>query len=166
MMPRIVDTNVPVVANGKSQQADEDCVLACIEVLEDIKLNGIIVIDDRMLILEEYMKNLSLSGQPGAGDLFMKWVWSVQADSSKCELVSVTPAQRDRTDLAEFPKDSALDGFDRSDRKFVAVALNSRHGPSIINAVDSDWRDHHSALTRHGVRIQFICPQHVCGPQQ
>ena len=29
----VVDTNVPVVANGKSDQADPDCVIACIQAL-------------------------------------------------------------------------------------------------------------------------------------
>ena len=29
------------------------------------------------------------------------------------------------------------------------------------NAVDSDWAHHHAALTRAGVRVRFLCPQHV-----
>ena len=36
MMTVIVDTNVPKVANGFSEQASEDCVEICVERLEQI----------------------------------------------------------------------------------------------------------------------------------
>ena len=73
----VVDTNVPIVANGKSDQADPNCVIACIDALFEIHDQGMIILDDARLILQEYMRHLSLAGQPGAGDYFMKWVWSV-----------------------------------------------------------------------------------------
>ncbi len=40
MNASVVDTNVPVVANGKSAQADPDCVIACIKALTDIRERG------------------------------------------------------------------------------------------------------------------------------
>jgi len=43
-------------------------------------------------------------------------------------------------------------------RKFVAVVLGSAHRPTILNAIDSDWREHEAALKRHGVNIDFLCP--------
>jgi len=30
--------------------------------------------------------------------------------------------------------------------------------PPILNAVDSDWWHHQDALARHGVRVEFLCP--------
>ncbi len=36
----VVDTNVPMVANGRSNQADPDCVIACILALTDIREGG------------------------------------------------------------------------------------------------------------------------------
>jgi len=158
----VVDTNVPVVANGRSEHADPDCVIACINALGAVIANGIIVLDDAMQILHEYMSNLSLSGQPGAGDAFMKWVWSVQADVDRCEQVLLTSCSPDSDNFHEFPDDADLADFDRSDRKFVAVALASRQKPVVLNAVDSDWAQSHVALERHGVTIDFLCPQHVC----
>ena len=162
MIAFVVDTNVPVVANGRSEQADPNCVIACINALCDVRATGIIVLDDAMQILHEYMTNLSMSGQPGAGDLFMKWVWSIQADQERCEQVRLTPHHLDPNEFEVFPDDGDLAGFDRSDRKFVVAALTSRKKPVVLNAVDSDWAHHYAALTRNGVQIDFLCPQHVC----
>lgn len=100
----VIDTNVPVVANAKSEQADPECVIACIDALFGIRENGIIILDDARLILQEYMHNLSMSGQPGAGDSFMKWVWDMQANEKHCKRVHITPGESDPTDFAEFPK--------------------------------------------------------------
>jgi len=158
----VVDTNVPVVANGKSEQADPDCVIACIDRLGAIVANGIVVLDDTMQILHEYMSNLSMSGQPGAGDAFMKWVWSIQADEGRCERVCLRPRSLESDDFSEFPDDVDLGTFDRSDRKFVAVALASRKRPIVLNAVDSDWARSYRVLARYGIEVSFLCPQHVC----
>jgi len=157
----VVDTNVPVVANGKSQQADPDCVIACLDVLTEIHDGGTIFLDDALLILHEYMKHLNLSGQPGPGDAFMQWVWDVQADERHCRQIHITPREDDPYNFVEFPLDARLAHFDPSDRKFVAVALGSHAQPKILNAVDSDWANHHPALIEAGVHIQFLCPQHV-----
>jgi len=157
----VVDTNVPVVANGRSHQADPDCVIACIQALAEIRDQGVIILDDALLILKEYMRNLSMSGQPGPGDFFMKWVWTIQAHPDHCRQVPVTPRTDDPTNFAEFPNDTDLARFDRSDRKFVAVALASGSTPYILNAVDSDWAEYYPALKRNGIRLKFLCPQHV-----
>ncbi|MCX7047699.1 MAG: hypothetical protein NTX50_19715 [Candidatus Sumerlaeota bacterium] len=165
MSAYVVDTNVPVVANGKSSHADPDCVIACICALAKVRKSGTIVLDDGMLILREYMNKLSMSGEPGPGDMFMKWVWSIQAVSSLCEQVRITPRQDDPHNFVEFPDDAGLARFDRSDRKFVAVALASANKPMVLNAVDSDWAHCHKALLRNRVMVTFLCPQHVC-PQR
>lgn len=155
----VVDTNVPVVANGRAAQASPECVLACVEALRGIVRRERIVLDEGMLILREYMANLSMSGQPGVGDAFMKWVWNVQAVTARCESVRITPAARDGETFEEFPDDPELIGFDPSDHKFGAVALASRSHPEILNAVDSDWWTFRVALGRHGIRLRFLCPE-------
>jgi hypothetical protein len=60
-------------------------------------------------------------------------------------------------DCEEFPDDPELVRFDRSDRKFVAVALASRLDPSVLNATDTDWWHYRECLKRHGVRVVFLC---------
>ena len=158
----VVDTNVAVVANGKCEHADDECVIACIEALEVIRDRAIIVLDDALLILSEYMDNLSMSGQPGAGDLFMKWVWEVQADASRCERVHLTESHCHPCGFIEAPSDPELANFDPSDRKFLAAAKACSRRVQVLNAVDSDWARHHVALVRNGINVKFLCPQHVC----
>lgn len=158
----VVDTNVAVVANGRTLQAGPACVTACVAALRAAR-DGIVVLDDGRRIIREYMNNLSLSGQPGAGDLFMKWVFDNQAVEDRYELVPLTQQSGDPDDFAEFPADIALKNFDRSDRKFVAVALGSNNAPEVLNAVDSDWWDFRHALSKYGIQIAFLCPGQFSG---
>ncbi len=154
----VVDTNVAIVANIKSPQANPDCVLWCIDILEKIiQANGV-TIDDSMQILAEYMAHLNMGGQPGAGDAFMKWVWQNQRNTDHCEQVKITLVNEDEQSFAEFPQDNRLINFDRSDRKFVAVARASKNHPQILNAVDSDWWDFRQVFEENGVIIYFVCP--------
>ena len=157
----VVDVNVAIVANGKSPQADLDCMASCVDALEDISKNGLIVLDDGMRILSEYLRHLSPKGEPGLGDAFMRWVWENQAVVERCERVILTPSGPGEADFAEFPADPALATFDPNDRKYVAVALASERNPNILNAVDPDWWQYKDVLARNGVRLQFLCPQHM-----
>ena len=151
----IADTNVPIVANGKSPQASPDCVINCVRRLMQIQQNEILVLDDRWLIIQEYQKNLSSSGQPGVGDAFLKWVLTNQYNPKRCQRIQITEISE--YNFAEFPNDPNLAGFDLSDRKFVAVAIAHPQKPPILNAVDSDWRDFRNQLASHGVQVEFIC---------
>lgn len=155
----VVDTNVPVVANGTTEQAGPKCVAACVSVLNRIRREGIIVLDDGGRILREYLQYLSPSGQPGLGDLFMKWVWRNQAVVERCERVAINPTDAYESSFQEFPNNAELREFDRSDRKFVAVALASKSQPEVLNAVDSDWWHYRVPLERHGISVRFLCPE-------
>jgi hypothetical protein len=157
----VVDTNVPVVANGRAAQAGPRCVLACVAALQEVHDSGVVVLDEGMRVLQEYMDNLSMSGQPGVGDFFMKWVWETQAVPERCERITITPREQDSEDFEEFPRDPELAGFDRKDRKFVALALASPRRPIVLNAVDSDWWAFGAALARHGVNINNLCPDQL-----
>ena len=110
-------------------------------------------------ILGEYVRYLSPSGQPGPGYAFMKWVFDNRANPQRCELVPITQEVGSDNIFLEFPDDPDLNGFDPSDRKFVVVALASEHSPSVLNAVDSGWWIHRAALSRHGIEIDFDCPE-------
>jgi hypothetical protein len=152
----VVDTNVAIVASLRAPQAGPACVLACVDALEQVKREGKIVLDDQSRILDEYMKNLSLSGQPGAGDAFFKWVWQNQGNTAHCEMVEIRP-RGNGEDYEEFPDDPELAGFHRKDRKFVAVALASQLDPTVLNATDTDWWHYRECLEKHGVRVVFLC---------
>jgi len=154
----VVDTNVAVVANGAAQQAGPQCIAACIHALQRVR-QSIIVLDDGMRIIEEYIKSVGLAGQPGMGHMFVKWAFDNQAVPSRCERVTIHATTSDGTGFREFPNDKDLAGFDPDDRKFVAVAAASANAPVILNAVDSDWWDYRAPLQRHGIGIRFLCPE-------
>ena len=142
----VVDTNVPLVANGKADQAGLKCEDACVRKLRLIQAERRTLLDDKWLIIKEYRRNLSHTGQPGVGDAFFKWLWENQANPQHCRIVPVTV--HDGRGFEEFPDSARLSSFDRSDRKFVAVALASGSSPELLNAqstllvasTDRRWR--------------------------
>ena len=115
-------------------------------------------LDDQMQILEEYLRYLSPRGQPGLGDAFMRWVWEHQAVAERCEQVRLTWSEGG---FKEFPDDPRLSRFDPSDRVYVAAAKASRNAPEVLNAVDPDWWEHRVSLAENGVRVRFLCPEHM-----
>lgn len=157
-MSVVIDTNVAIVANGFHERASEQCIDACIESLLEAQAS-VVLVDDGYRIFDEYRRHLSHAGQPGVGDAFFKWLWNNQANFASCRQVTITPCDPGGRVFEEFPDDPALAGFDRDDRKFVAVALASGEHPWIANAADSDWWIFRSALTKHGVQMQFLCPE-------
>ena len=153
----VMDTNVAIVANGQAEQAGPQCQRNCISALRQMRQDNIILLDAGRLIIEEYRHNLNLSGQPGAGDAFFRWLWQNQANHRRCRTIEITP--HSERGFAEFPVDDALAGFDPSDRKFAAVALASGASSPVWNASDTDWWQHRDALKKHGVAVHFICPE-------
>lgn len=118
------------------------------------------MVDDGGLIIREYTNNVRTDGQPGVGGRFLVWLWQNIANVAVCASVHITKRSSDGEDYDEFPTDADLVDFDRSDRKFVAVAR--AHGSAVVlNAVDSDWRLLEAPLNQNGVAIDFLCPQHV-----
>lgn len=73
----------------------------------------------------------------------------------------MTPRAGREDDFEEFPRDPALSGFDRSDRKFAAVALASGRDAVLLNATDTDWWSYRWPLAKHGLRVQFLCPKQM-----
>ncbi|MFY9822377.1 MAG: hypothetical protein WAM82_13420 [Thermoanaerobaculia bacterium] len=154
-----MDTNVAVVANGKTPQAGDKCVETCIATLIAMRDHRRVLLDDQGLILDEYRRHLSPAGQPGPGDAFFKWLWDNQGNQDHCRQISITPVKASSRSFEEFPDDPELASFDPADRKFVAVALASEEQPLVLNASDTDWWVHQAALSRHGIEVRFLCPE-------
>ncbi len=163
----VVDTNVAKVANGReeSPQATPNCVNTCIGKLEKImRGEETLVLDDRWIILAEYIGNLRSSGKPGTGDRFLRWVL-INKDK-RCHLVSITTVNGLENEFKEFPDDKALNGFHSKDRKFVAVALAHAEKPPILQATDTQWWEFRHVLRENGVTVKFICEDDIhrsCG---
>ena len=146
-MTFVVDTNVAVVANGKEWiDRAPGCVLACNRKLTEIKESGRVAVDDRWEIVGEYRRKLRESGEPGAGDAFLKWLLTNLWNPERCDQVKPET----------FPGDASLAAFHSKDRKFVTVAMAHLEHPPILEATDSDWRDFAEALARYVV-VDFLC---------
>lgn len=156
-MPSVVDTNVLISANGRHTHASQDCQIACIDAIQ-ILLNNAqndpIAIDDKGLILDEYNGYLNFHGQPGVGDLFYKFIHDRMYAGHSIVTASVTPCHDSMKGFEELPNNR----LDRSDRKFLAVAVVSR--AEIINATDSDWADNYELLHDLGIKVIQVCPEH------
>ncbi len=159
----VVDTNVPVTANkANSPEAvpEEfiDCVAACIVAIEHVISAKALVLDAGDEIFQEYIDNVSLSGQPGVGDKFGKWVHYHRHSLPPDDLVWITP--RDGS-YEEFPNSQELAKFDRSDHKFVAVANAHKDKPAILQATDSKWWGYRDALKDVGITVDFLCKKYI-----
>lgn len=158
MTELVIDTNVGVVANSRHPEASIECIESCITALEDAR-RRVVLVDDGLRIFSEYRRHFSGTGQPGAGDAFFKWLWDNQGNRKFCHQITITAVAGTDDDFEEFPRDPDLIGFDRSDRKFVAVALANGNSPAILNASDRDWRLFYRPLANNGVRVTFLCPE-------
>lgn len=156
-MKFVVDTNVTIAANGRKTHANLQCQLSCIEFLEDLASPANpkqTIIDESGLILDEYTPHLNYIGQPGVGDMFFKFIHDHLYSCSKIKTVSITPVDDETRGFAELP----INSLDKSDRKFLAVAITA--DAKIVNALDTDWHEQYTLLESLGIQINQICPQH------
>lgn len=159
----LVDTNVPKTANLATQpdpdaNVSDACVLACIEAIEQVTEEHSLVLDKFDEIFDEYRQQLSLKGQPGVGDRFMKWVHDHRWSLPESQRVSIT---KNGDSYDEFPSHEGLKNFDQSDRKFVAVANVHPDKPPILQATDSKWWGWKDVLAEVGITVVFLCPGYV-----
>ena len=160
----LVDTNVPKTANLATQpdqvsDVSNACVLACIEAVEHVIKKRGLIIDAGDEIFDEYRQQLSMKGQPGVGDRFMKWVHDNRWSLPDSQRVTIT---RNGDSYDEFPTHDGLNDFDKSDRKFVAVAnAHANKKPPILQATDSKWWGWKDALKDVGITVHFLCPEYV-----
>ena len=159
----VVDTNVPKTANLATQTnpdatVPDECVLACIKAVEHVVEERCLIIDAGDEIFDEYRQQLSMSGQPGVGDRFIKWVhdhrWSLDAS----QRISIT---KNGESYDEFPTHEGLNNFDNSDRKFIAVSNAHPEKPPILQATDSKWWGWRHALAEVGIDVNFLCPEYA-----
>jgi hypothetical protein len=156
MGSNIIDTNILIVANQPNHETEEECYANCRRFLNDIVSNQRrVAIDFEGQIFREYFAHANLKGQPGFGDMFLKWLHEHQGFEHIVEQVDI--------EAIDLPKD--LDDFDKSDVKFIKTAIGSRHKPAIIhNATDSDWLFFEETTTRKAyleagqISINQLCP--------
>ncbi|WP_296511176.1 hypothetical protein [Rhodoferax sp.] len=159
-MTVVVDTNVILVANGAHDDVSPECVLECVQRLQQLMQTGSIAIDDAYRILGEYQNKTIPRKGKGVGDLFIKWVLTKLADGQRVHLVPLTELGVDC--FAEFPVPALEAVFDRPDRKFAAVANAHPAKPAIWQAADCKWLDWWPELKAQGVDVEFLCGDDIC----
>lgn len=152
----VVDTNVPIIANGRPDPDDKlkpsiNCQLAAVEALELATQSQCIMLDLEEAIQKEYARHLNAKGQPGVGDRFFQHIInSMPGRVQRLEL----PLRPDG-EYANLPQSLIDCKFDPSDRKFAAMAKLAR--AVVINATDSDWLQHGKVLKTEGIAVQNVC---------
>lgn len=159
----VIDTNVPKTANltlDPEAIPDElrECVSACVEAVDHVIKYGGLVIDCDNEIFSEYLGQLSMNGQPGVGNRFMKWVHDNRWGFPEEDRVTI---MKNGESYDEFPDHDGLIKFDKSDRKFVAVANAHPEKPPILQATDSKWWGWKEALAEVGITVTFLCPEYA-----
>lgn len=156
MKPCVVDTNVPIVANGRpnpdnQQNPSVTCREAAIRFLQSVLESGTVLLDFAGEIQAEYHRYLHTHGQPGVGDLFYQMV--IQSAPKKVRRIDLP--RRGDGEYRDLPQSLIDVGFDPSDRKFAALAR--KEVAPVINATDSDWLDSLEILRESGIRVIFVC---------
>lgn len=152
----IIDTNVLLLASAidpgspfkDSDHVSEDHQQEVLNWLIEFRKDGQrkIVLDKSFKIWDEYHNKLTRGRDFGA---------LVMAD--KLQSARFVEIEFDVYGHARVP--AYLEKIDRSDRKFVAVALKDLFEEglsSIVNAADSDWRECEEELNRAGITVKHL----------
>lgn len=157
MVARVIDTNVIVGANGRGTHLDEVCQLACVNEISAINDGAVVLLDSLDHILEEYTPYCNHSGEPGVGDALFVHLRDHKYTDSKCIIVEIHTDPTGVKEYVEFPDAAALVAFDRSDRKFVAVAKAFGAAHNILCASDRGWVRFQAALQAEDISVTHIC---------
>lgn len=150
----IADTNVVLVSVG-AFEADGGCPTLqlktwCVDLVVRLMRGELeLVIDASREIVEEYFKKVP---QFPLGQEFIKWLSQNIWTGSTVRRVAI---RKNKSGYAEFPADPKLAEFDRSDRKFIAVAVADGGKSTICEATDGKWWKWAKALKSHGIRVAF-----------
>jgi predicted nucleic acid-binding protein len=152
----VVDTNVPIVANGRPDAKNSAlpsiaCREAAVKRLQQILVSERVLLDLAGEIQAEYRTRLNASGQPGVGDRFYQAI----LNSAPSRIVRVELPKLEDGEFEDLPRVLIETNFDPSDRKFAALA--KREQAPVINATDSDWLNQRETLEENGIRVEFVC---------
>lgn len=149
----IVETNVAVIANGQNTDVVLDCQAACIRFLMAVVNGRITLVDAGDAIQKEYLCAIEQARPYQVGAQFLVHLLRNAWNEKRVRRISL-PIEANG-EFSDFPDDPRLTSFDRSDRKFAAVARMT--GTPVTNATDSDWTNYKTPLAENGINVEFLC---------
>lgn len=155
MVDAIIDTNVLLVASASdpsspftdTHRSPEDCEIVLEWLMAFSESDASLVFDQDNRIYDEYHNKLQ------GGDLGLRVIYEKMTYG------------KIRQHVVEFESDGSavvpetFAALDRSDRKFLAVAIADRasgHDSEIVNATDSDWRAIDGPCSEHGIVVRQL----------
>lgn len=154
MADHVVDTNVLIVGSAAVEPQYEDVNVGTDGI--EVVFNWLVAFRDdptRKLVLDDCWEihreyNNKLNGQH----------FGMQVVHHKLQacMLRMEPVQYDSNGHGVVPL--ALAAVDNSDKKFVAAALNDPANIHIVNATDSDWKQHQAVLKAHSVVVVELLP--------
>lgn len=153
VVDHLVDTNVLIVGSAAVEPKYTD-VSVDADGIETV-FNWLTAFRDdatRTLVLDELWKIFSEYNHKLNGQHF-----GLQVVHQKLQVcLRTVPVTYDDNGYGVVPP--ALAAVDNSDKKFVAAALNDPSGIHIVNAADSDWKQHQVALQAHSIVVVELLP--------
>lgn len=152
----VVDTNVWAMVDKSIAEVTTVEELDCIEVCKDW-LKSFIESEDRLIvdlsyqILLEYRQNIK---RGGLAEQRLN-----QLETQPRERLYEVEIEFDNNGKAILPED--IEFHDPSDRKFVAVAIQSDPYAPIYNATDTDWAKEKDKLIAQGFTIHELCDDYI-----
>jgi hypothetical protein len=137
------------------ETASEQCILACVQVIQRIRDGQRVGVDTTDEILREYLSTLGTARTPGIATKLARALWHRRYDGRLCHRIDITPIGTPPGSYAEVP--AGLRDFDVDDQKFIAVAAAQGSVPPVFQALDREWWRRRSDLTTGGIDVQFLC---------
>lgn len=162
----IIDTNVPKLAGAVISEIPEDqigCTLCCVDFIRKLldDPDACVVLDAGWQILKEYQKELEGSGHdPGLARQFLQWIYTHLSSSNNIDNTIILHLEKPYI-FKEYPDHPDLKGFDKDDRKFIALANAHPKHPTIIEGSDHEWWGIKDALGEVGLSVRFLCEEYV-----
>ena len=153
----IMDTNVAAKAATPQEECkpeEWDMQERCIEFIREFTKNtdSQLVLDFDYEIIKEYRNRIP--NDTSIGKIFWHWF---NCYIGKIPFENMVKLEKDDDgNYVMFPLEKRTEEFDRSDRKFVALARTHNEHPPIIEAADGKWLGFKDVFGEYGVHIEFL----------
>lgn len=153
----IMDTNVAVKAATPQEECESeewDMQEKCVDFIGKFVKNPAsqLVLDLDYEIITEYRNRIP--SNTDMGKIFWRWFNTYIGQIPFENMVKLD--KDSEGNYVMFPLEARTKEFDRSDRKFVALARMHSEHPAIVEASDGKWFGFKETFEEYGVHIEFL----------